>query len=132
MKTNAPARPIRIFLVDDEPRVRRGLSMQLALEPDMEVVGETGDGRAAPAFVAALLPDVVVMDLSMDEVDGLTATGALVRQCPGLAVIVHSLHDSPATRCAALKAGAVACVGKHEGPARLVAAIRAAAGVAAS
>ena len=75
---------ITVLLVDDQPTVRHGLRMRLELEPDIIVVGEAGDGAAALDMTTALHPDVVVMDVEMPEMDGITACAALRRLAPVL------------------------------------------------
>jgi DNA-binding NarL/FixJ family response regulator len=117
-------KPIRVFLVDDEPTVRRGLRMQLELEADMAVVGEAADGRAAIEQLATTTPDVVLMDLQMAGVDGLSATSALRVHQPSLPVVILSLHDGLRTRSEALAAGARAFVSKHDPAGVLLATIR--------
>jgi DNA-binding NarL/FixJ family response regulator len=120
------ANMIRVLLVDDETNVRKGLRMQLALEPDIAVVGEAQDGCAALDLIAALNPDVVLMDVRMGGMDGLEATRCL--RDVGPAVVILSLHDDTATRALAFAAGARAFVGKHESSDVLYKAIRTAAG----
>ncbi|MFN0095010.1 MAG: response regulator transcription factor [Dehalococcoidia bacterium] len=132
METTSPPRPIRVLLVDDQPTVRKGLRMGFDLEPDITIVGETSDGRAVLAFVDALLPDVVVMDVSMEQVDGLAATAALHSRTPSVAVVMLTLHDDPAHRAKAAAAGARAFVGKHEPFGVLLQAIRGAAATRAA
>ncbi|MEX0782365.1 MAG: response regulator transcription factor [Dehalococcoidia bacterium] len=118
---------IRLLLVDDEPAVRRGLRMRLALEPDIEVVGEADDGAAALEQVERHKPTVVVMDIMMPGLDGIEATTRLQECCPETAVVILTLHDRPETRELARVAGACCLVGKQEEPSALVNAIRAAA-----
>ncbi|HET7738882.1 MAG TPA: response regulator transcription factor [Tepidiformaceae bacterium] len=115
---------IRVLLVDDEPRIRKGLAMRLAIEPDLEIVGEAEDGAPALTLTRELDPDVVLMDLNMNGMDGMTATRALRAEAPDRKVIVLTLHDDPATRREAADAGAGAFVGKQEGSTRLVTVIR--------
>ena len=118
---------ITIVLVDPQSTVRQALRMRLGLEPDMQVLGETGDGESALNLVQKLRPRVVLMDIEMPRMDGITATQALHRLVPQSAVVISSLHCDNATRARAQKAGAVAFVEKHEGEAPLIAAIRQAA-----
>lgn len=118
---------IRLLLVDDEPAVRQGLRMRLALEPDIEIVGEADDGAAALKQVERHKPEVVVMDIMMPGLDGIEATIRLQECCPGTAVVILTLHDRPETRELARSAGACCLVGKQEEPGALVNAIRAAA-----
>jgi len=106
---------IRIVLVDDQPAVRQGLRMRLALEADEVIVGEAGDGAAGLELVARLRPDVVVMDIEMPAMDGMAATAALRHSAPGSAVVMLSIHDGVETRRRALRHGAAAFVSKREG-----------------
>jgi DNA-binding NarL/FixJ family response regulator len=115
---------IKILLVDDQPSVRRGLRMRLALEPDVTVVGEADDGARALDLVSELHPDVVVMDLEMPGMDGMAATAALHSSSAGPPVVILSLYDDAETRKQALSAGAVGFVGKCEAGQALLAAIR--------
>ncbi|MCC6791957.1 MAG: response regulator transcription factor [Thermomicrobiales bacterium] len=115
---------ITLVLVDDLPATRQGLRMLMALEPDLTVVGEAGDGVEALALIETVRPDVVVMDTAMPGMDGIAATRLLQERGSSTAVIVHSIHDDPITRAAAAAAGAVTFVGKHEGYPALLAAIR--------
>jgi DNA-binding NarL/FixJ family response regulator len=119
---------IRVFLVDDQPAIRAGLRMRLALEPDVIVVGEAADGREALAKAAELSPDVVVMDVGLPCLDGIAATSALVAGAPRTSVVILTLRDDAATREQARAAGAAAFVAKHDADGALLAAIRRAAG----
>ena len=119
--------PIKIVLVDDQPQVRMGMRMRLALEPDLAVVGEAGDGRSALELVPELRPDVVLMDVAMPGMDGMTATAALREVAPESAVVILSLYDNTAMRAQARVAGAVSFVAKHDGDLPLLSAIREAA-----
>ena len=74
---------IRVLLVDDQEMVRDGLGALLSSAPDIELVGEAGDGRRAVAMARELRPDVVVMDIRMPGMDGLTATGRILGTAPG-------------------------------------------------
>jgi DNA-binding NarL/FixJ family response regulator len=118
---------ITVLLVDDRPAVRRGLRMRLEMEPDVIVLGEASDGRAAVELAATLHPDVVVMDIEMPGMDGLTAANALRRLSPESAVIILTLYDSEDARRRAREAGAAAFIAKHEAGATLIPAIRGAA-----
>ncbi len=115
---------IRLLLVDDQPQVRRGLMMRLALESDVEVVGEAGDAESALALAGALRPDVIIMDVELPGIDGIDATRSLRNALPQTAIVMLSLHDDNETVARAKAAGAAHFVAKHrmEGP--LLAAIR--------
>jgi DNA-binding NarL/FixJ family response regulator len=117
-------RKVRVLVVDDQPMVRRGLGMRLEIEPDMEVVGEAKDGAGAVDGVAAQAPDVVIMDVRMEGMDGIEATAALRLGYPEVAVVVLTLQDDPATRGRAAAAGAAAFVGKHRPEGDLIEEIR--------
>ena len=120
-------RVIRLLLVDDQPQVRRGLMMRLALEPDVEIVGEAGDAESALELAGRLQPDVVIMDVELPGMDGIDATRNLRTTLPQTAIVMLSLHDDTDTIARATAAGAAAFIAKHrmEGP--LLAAIRDAA-----
>jgi DNA-binding NarL/FixJ family response regulator len=121
-------KPIQVLLVDDEPTVLRGLRMRLALEADIQVVGDAGDGATAVDLAGRLLPDVVVMDVNLPVLDGITATRELASRVPEAAVVMHSMHDDHGTIERALAAGAAAFVGKQQMDGDLLGAIRGAAG----
>ncbi len=118
---------ITLLLVDDDPIVRRGLRMRLALEPDLRIVGEANDGEEALARAMDLRPDVVVMDAVMPHHDGISATAELRAQLPEAQVVILSLHGDSETRECATRAGAVEFVMKGNGAQELLAAIRRAA-----
>jgi DNA-binding NarL/FixJ family response regulator len=119
---------IRVLLADDQKAVRQGLRLRLELEADIEVVGEATDGEDAIALATALQPDVVVMDVQMPRLDGISAIPALMATAPHTAVVILSLHDDAGTLLRAQGAGADAFVAKHQADHRLPAAIRRAAG----
>lgn len=118
---------INILLVDDQAAVRVGLRMRLALEPDLHVVGEAGNGLEALHAVQALTPDVVVMDVEMPQMDGISATQMLRDLTPQVGVVMLSIHGDAETRERAEAAGAVAFVEKQGPDMLLLAAIRKAA-----
>jgi len=115
---------IRLLLVDDQPAVRRGLRMRLALEPDFLVAGEAEDGVAALALMPILRPDIVLMDAQMPRMDGIIATVALRAAYPNAAVVILSLHDDQATRKQATAAGATAFLSKQASDTTLMAVLR--------
>ncbi len=89
---------ITIVIVDDQPTVRAGLRMRLALENNIQIVGAAQDGNNAVNVVARLNPDVVIMDLEMPIMDGLAATKALKSSMPETQAIILTIHDDEATR----------------------------------
>lgn len=97
---------IRILLVDDQELIRVGFRLVLEAEPDFEVVGEAGDGEAAVRAVAALLPDVVLMDVRMPRLDGIAATERIARDHPRTRVLVLTTFDLDEYAFGALEAGA--------------------------
>jgi DNA-binding NarL/FixJ family response regulator len=116
---------IRVLLVDDQQLVRIGFRMILADEPDIEVVGEAADGRAALDAVSRLRPDVVVMDLRMPNMDGVEATRRLGEGSPdGPRVLILTTFDADEYVVDALRAGASGFLLKDVPPADFVAAIR--------
>jgi DNA-binding NarL/FixJ family response regulator len=115
---------IRVLLVDDESVVRRGLRMRLALEPDLEVVGAAGNSAEALLLARTAAPDVVVMDVKVQEGDGIQAIRQMRALAPGCAVVVLTMHGGGTSRARALEAGAQAFIEKQGGVERLLAEIR--------
>jgi DNA-binding NarL/FixJ family response regulator len=115
---------IRVLVVDDDALVRAGLTLMLSGSPDVEVVGEAGDGAAVPDAVARHAPDVVLMDIRMPGVDGLTATERLRRGGNGPEVIVLTTFDADEYVLRALRAGASGFLLKDTPPAEIVRAVR--------
>jgi DNA-binding NarL/FixJ family response regulator len=118
---------IRVLLVDDQAVVRRALRTRFQLEPDIQVAGEVSNGAEALVLAQTLLPDVVLMDVEMPDIDGIEATAALRMAVPYSAVVILSIHDDAQTRTRAQAAGAVAFIVKRGTTDSLVAAIRQAA-----
>jgi NarL family two-component system response regulator LiaR len=115
---------ISVMLVDDHAIVRQGLRTYLELQPDIQVVGEAGDGRQAIALVRDLLPDVILMDLVMPNSDGVEATRAITALSPSTRVIVLTSFSEDEKVFASIKAGAQGYLMKDVLPQDLVAAIR--------
>jgi two-component system, NarL family, response regulator NreC len=115
---------IRILIADDQPAVRKAIAMRLAAETDLLVIGEAADGVATLDLAMSLRPDIVLMDVEMPLMDGLAATYALRRLCPGTSVIILTIHDDELTRARAREVGATAFVSKSLPPDALLTAIR--------
>lgn len=115
----------RILLVDDHALVRQGLRALLAAVPDFDVVGEAANGREALQLIRALMPEVVLMDISMPELNGLDVTARALREQPQLKVIILSMHATEAYVIEALGAGACGYLFKNADAGELESAIRA-------
>ena len=123
--------PIQVLVVDDHAVVRRGVVAYLDALEDVAVAGEAGTGQEAldrlgRAAVHDELPDVVLMDLQMPEMDGVTATGEIVRRFPGVRVVILTSFGETERVHAALEKGASGYLLKDAGPAEVDAALRAA------
>jgi DNA-binding NarL/FixJ family response regulator len=118
------AERIRVMLVDDQRLMRDGLRILLELEPDLEVVGEAGDGQAALDTYAAAWPDVVLMDIRMPEMDGVEATRRLCARWPEARVIILTTFDDDAYVFDGLRAGALGYLLKAVSGQELAEAIR--------
>jgi two-component system response regulator NreC len=97
---------LRVLLADDHGVVRKGLRFLLESEPDIEVVGEAADGRQAVDMAAELDPDVVVMDIAMPRLNGIDATGQIVKKNPEAGVIMLSMYSDEEYLVRTLTAGA--------------------------
>jgi len=104
---------IRVLLADDHPMVREGLRSLLEKEDDIEIVGEAEEGRKAVGLVRELLPDVVVIDITMPNLNGVDATRQIVKEFPAVKVIALSMHSNVMFVTEMLKAGASAYVLKE-------------------
>lgn len=118
---------IRVLIADDHPMVRQGLRVFLELEPDLEVVGEASDGAEAAALTAELLPDVVLLDLVMPGVDGLSALETLAEHGLADRALVVTSFGEYRSALPALRAGARGYISKDVDPAALATAVRAVA-----
>jgi two-component system response regulator NreC len=115
---------MRIVLAEDHNTVREGIKMLVNAQTDMEVVGEAGDGAAAIRTVREKRPDVVVMDVSMPEMNGLTATKKLKTEFPDVKILTLTRHDDDSFLEQLIGAGASGYVLKQSAPAELINAIR--------
>ena len=114
---------IRVLLADDSPLQREGWRLVLGTQPDIEVVGEAGDGAEAVALVERLRPDVVLMDIRMPVMDGIEATRRINQRTPSTAVLVLTTYDLDEYVFTALQAGASGFLLKDSPPEDLTAAI---------
>ena len=115
---------LRILLAEDHKVMREGLRMVLAREPNMEVVGEANNGAEAITLTEQLRPDIVVMDVSMPEINGLKATEALGASSPETKILILTRHGDPSYVQRLLRAGANGYVLKQSAAEELVRAIR--------
>ena len=118
---------ISIVLADDQPMLRLGFRLVLDAQPDMQVVGETGDGAAAVSMTAAKRPDVVLMDVRMPGMDGIEATRQIVATTSTTRVLILTTFDLDEYAYAGLRAGASGFLLKDVPPPDLLSAIRAVA-----
>lgn len=118
---------IRVLLAEDHETVRQGLKLLINRQPDMEVIGEAGDGRAAVDQATTLQPNVVVVDISMPDMNGLAATRSIRDALPSTAVVALTRYADDAYVQELLHAGALGYVLKQSPSSELVDAVRAAA-----
>ena len=116
--------PIKILIVDDEQLLRLGFRMIFEAEPDLDVVGEAGDGTEAVRLTGQTRPDVVLMDIRMPRTTGIEATEQIALKYPQTRVLVLTTFDLDEYAFAALRAGASGFLLKNAEPSQLLAAIR--------
>jgi two-component system, NarL family, response regulator LiaR len=121
-----PSSPIRVMLVDDHLMVRRGLATFLKVFDDLELAGEASSGEAAITLCEKLLPDVILMDMVMPDMDGATATRLIRQQCPEVQVLALTSFKEEKLVQNALQAGAIGYLLKDVSADELAQAIRAA------
>ncbi len=114
---------IRVFHADDHALIREGVRALLATEPDMEMIGEAGDGAEAVEKVLALRPDVILMDLQMPEMTGIEAIIAIKEEMPAARILVVTSFADDANVFPAIKAGASGYLLKDSSPHDLIDAI---------
>ena len=115
---------LRVILADDHQMMREGLRLLINSQGDMEVVGEAENGQSAVALAQKLLPDVVVMDISMPEMNGLKATQSLKRTCPDINILTLTRHTDDGYLQQLLQSGSSGYVLKQSASEELVRAIR--------
>jgi len=120
--------PARLLIVDDHDLMRQSTQVMLEGEPDLEVVGEAINGRHALELCRQLRPDVVLMDVRMPEMDGLTATQAIKKEMPAISVLMVSAYESEDYRREAASVGAAGYILKDAERHQLLEAVRAALG----
>jgi DNA-binding NarL/FixJ family response regulator len=118
---------IKVLIVDDHAMLREGLHMVLNVQEGIKVVGDAEDGREAIDLVQQLRPDVVVMDISMPNLNGADATHIIRHQFPSTKVVILTMHENRQYLQQIVRAGAIGCVLKRSAGRDLVAAVRAAA-----
>jgi len=118
---------VRVLIVDDHPVVRTGLRGMLEGQPSLEVVGEAADGEEAIKLAERMSPDVILMDLRMPGMNGVTATAQIKERMPGARVLVLTTYDSGADILRAIEAGATGYLLKDAPREELFRAVRAAA-----
>jgi len=123
MPKNAPRKSIRLLIVDDHPVVRQGLSSCLAKHENIQIVAEASDGRDALRKVKELAPDVVLMDIDMPHMSGLTATDLMRRENPKIKVLILSMHTHSEYVMRILQSGARGYILKEAAPDDFVKAI---------
>lgn len=119
---------IRVLVVDDHPLFRRGVVDSLSKAPDISVVGEGSSGEEALVLAGELMPDIVLLDMSMPGWDGLVTTQKVTMVCPATGIIILTVSEDPDRLLGAFKAGARAYVLKGVGGQELVQVVRAVAG----
>lgn len=117
-------RPVRILVADDHAPMRSAFAAILGYGGGLEVVGEAHDGREAVLKCEELRPDLVLMDLSMPEMDGMEATAQVKERLPTTVVLVVTAHEDEDLMLRAIRAGAAGYVLKGDEPAKLISAVR--------
>ena len=117
---------ITVYLVDDQRILREGLRALLELDGDIHVVGEAADGRAALDGILAVQPEVVLMDVTMPDLNGIDAAQILTQKAPQIKVIILSVHSDSEHVYRAFQAGATGYLLKESAGAEVLAAVRAA------
>jgi DNA-binding NarL/FixJ family response regulator len=116
---------IRVLLADDHSMMREGLKALLSASPDISVVGEVGNGRAAVRSATELQPDVVIMDITMPELNGIEAARLMREKCPAARIVFLSMHSNSEHVFRAFEAGATGYLLKESAGAEIADAVRA-------
>ena len=119
--------PTSVLLVDDHPMVQDGLTACLSYYQDIKIIGSTQDGKSALTQALALKPDVILMDISMPDMNGIDATEIITEQLPDTKILIFSMHDSLEFVNSAMQAGASGYILKDTGSAEVYLAIKAVA-----
>jgi two-component system, NarL family, response regulator NreC len=114
---------IRVLLADDHDVVRKGLRYVLERQPEMEVVGEAGNGREAVKLAEEMTPDVIIMDVAMPQLNGIEATAQIIKRNPRTMVIILSMYSDEGYLVRALTAGAKGYILKDSAESDLVRAV---------
>ncbi len=115
---------LRLLIVDDHPLVRKGLRAMLSVEPDIAIAGEAASAAEAVTLALDLQPDVILMDLQMPGQSGIDATRSIVRDAPGVKVLMLTLYDDDDSVFSALRAGAWGYLLKESDETEIIQAIR--------
>ncbi len=124
MIVESPSRTTRLLIVDDHPLVRSGISAIIGIEPDLEVCGEAEDQTTAMELVAKENPDLVLVDLSLKNSNGLNLLKEISQNYPNILTLAVSMHDEYTYAIRCLKAGAKGYIMKQEGTEKILEAIR--------
>ncbi len=117
-------KPIRVVVVDDHPFFRQGVRDVLNAEPDIHVIGESGEGYAALALVKKLRPDVVLLDVNLPQLNGLQITQAIKSECADIYIIILTAYDDEEQIYRAIRIGASAYFAKDVDPTHLIDTVR--------
>ena len=120
--------PVRVIVVDDQPLVREGLAIILDAHPDIEVVGQAGDGQQAITLAAQIKPDVVLMDIKMPRMNGIAATREIKRRHPDTQILILTTYSDDELVFEGIRAGACGYLLKDITREELARAVRGAAG----